>query len=183
METLDIVLGMILVISFLFGLSKGFLKSVLSLVGIVFAVYIALTFSGKMIIFLGKHISLGNDLIGIIAFMILFILVMIAFSILGRVLTKLASFMMMGWLNKILGGLFSMVKYAFVVSVIFMFVNASEFYSILSEEDRENSILYAPIASLAPAILPEIQKGIKEFDIDQHLNFPDSRPSTDRNTL
>lgn len=47
-----------------------------------------------------------------------------------------------------------------------MFVNASEYYSVLSEEDREASILYAPVASLAPAILPEIQKSVKEIDLD-----------------
>lgn len=182
METLDIVLGFILFISFLFGLSKGFLKSFLSLIGIVFAVYIALTFAQKMKIILENRLSLSEDLIGILAFLILFILVMVAFSILGRVLTKVASFMMMGWLNKILGGLFSMVKYAFVVSVVFMFVNASEFYSILSAEDRQNSVLYGPIASLAPAVLPEIQRGIKEFDLENHMNFSESQSSSEEET-
>lgn len=170
METLDVVLGLILIISFLFGLSKGFLKSFLSLIGLFLAVYIALTFSHKMKIFLERHVSLSEDLLGILAFLVVFGLVMVGFTILGRVLTKLAKFMMMGWLNRILGGVFSMVKYAFVVSVIFMFVNASEFYSILSEEDRKNSLLYNPIASLAPAVLPEIKKGFKEFDLENRMN-------------
>lgn len=166
METLDIVLGIILIVSFLFGLSKGFLQSVLSLVGIVVAVYIAISFSEKVKILLTDRLSLSEDLVGIIAFLILFSIVLIGFSLLGRILTKLASFMMMGWLNKILGGFFSILKYGFLVSVVFMFVNASEFYSILSEEDRKNSFLYAPIASLAPAILPEIQKNIENMEID-----------------
>lgn len=170
METLDVVLGLILIISFIFGLSKGFLKSFLSLIGLFLAVYIALTFSHKMKIFLERHVSLSEDLLGILAFLVVFGLVMVGFTILGRVLTKLAGFMMMGWLNRILGGVFSMVKYAFVVSVVFMFVNASEFYSILSEEDRKNSLLYNPIASLAPAVLPEIKKGFKEFDLENRMN-------------
>lgn len=166
METLDIIIGMILIISFLFGLSKGFLQSFLSLVGIVAAVYIAISFSPRVEVLLRERMSLSDDLISGIAFLILFILVVIVFSIAGRILTKVASFIMLGWLNRILGGIFNLIQYAFLVSVIFIFVNASEFYSILSEENRENSILYHPIASFAPAILPEIKKTIREMDYE-----------------
>ena len=47
-----------------------------------------------------------------------------------------------------------------------MFVNASEDYRILSQEERDSSLLYGPVALLAPAILPEIKKHVDEFDID-----------------
>jgi|SRR5690554_753306 len=166
MNTLDTVLGMILVISFLFGLKKGFLKAFLSLLGIVVAVYAAMFFSGYVENFLSRQFSWSEDLLRLASFLLTFLVVLIAFSLLGRIMTQLVNFMMLGLMNKLLGGLFIMLKYAFLVSVVFMFVNSSEYYSVLSEEDREASILYAPVASLAPAILPEIQKSVKEIDLD-----------------
>src|SRR5690554_644943 len=166
MNTLDTVLGLILVTSFLFGLKKGFLKAILSLLGIVVAVYAALFFSGIVEDFLSSQFSWSEDLLRLASFLLTFVVVLIAFSLLGRILTQLVNFMMLGLMNKLLGGLFIMLKYAFLVSVVFMFVNSSEYYSVLSEEERESSILYGPVTSLAPAILPEIQKNVKEIDLD-----------------
>lgn len=166
METLDVILGMILIISFLFGLSKGFIKSVLSLFGIVTAVYFGIKFSGRPESYLSERFNLSTDLAQIFAFLMIFVLVMIVFSIAGKILTKAAGIMMMGSINKLIGGIFSMLKYAFVVSVVFMFVNASEFYSILTKENRDNSILYKPIVSLAPAILPELKRNVHNMDLD-----------------
>lgn len=80
---------------------------------------------------------------------------------------------MMGIFNKLFGGVFNALKFAFLISVIFMFVNASEEYSILSPEKREASMLYEPIASIAPAILPAIMKEVDELDIDlPEINSP-----------
>src|SRR5690554_141108 len=166
MNTLDTVLGLILVTSFLFGLKKGFLKAILSLLGIVVAVYAALFFSGIVEDFLSSQFSWSEDLLRLSSFLLTFVVVLIAFSLLGRITTQRVNFMMLGWMNKLLGGLFIMVRYACLVSVVLMFVKASEYYSVLSEEDREASILYAPVASLAPAILPEIQKSVTEIDLD-----------------
>ena len=44
-----------------------------------------------------------------------------------------------------------------------MFVNASESYTIVSEEQRSESILYPPVASLAPLVLPHILREVDEF--------------------
>ena len=183
MNTLDIVLGMILVISFLFGLRKGFLKAFLSLLGIVVAVYAAMFFSGFVEDFLSRQFSWSEDLLRLASFLLTFVVVLIAFSLLGRLMTQLVNFMMLGLINKLLGGLFIMLKYAFLVSVVFMFVNSSEYYSVLSEEDREASILYEPVASLAPAILPEIQKSVKDIDLDWNPLEDKQESETTNDTL
>lgn len=179
METLDVILGMILIISFLFGLSKGFIKSVLSLFGIVVAVYLGIKLSGRPENYISRRFDLSTDLAQILSFLLIFILIMIIFSIAGKVLTRAAGIMMMGSINKLFGGLFSMLKYAFVVSVIFMFVNASEFYSILTKEKRDNSVLYKPIASLAPAILPELKRGVRNMDLDWNTSEENQSKETE----
>ncbi len=162
MNTLDIVLGLILIIAFFMGFRKGLLRALSSLIGLVAAVYAAMFFSHYVEAYLIRWFE-WRDLDFIASFLITFVLIMIAFSLLGRILTKVADFVMLGIFNKIFGGLFSMLKYAFLISVIFMFVNSTNNYRILSPEKRDSSILYEPIASIAPSILPEIMTHVDDL--------------------
>lgn len=177
MNTIDIVLGLILIIAFFLGFRKGLLRVLASLIGLVAGVYCAVYFSGYVENYLVRWFDWSVDLNRIASFLITFVLVLILFALLGRVLTKVADFAMMGFFNKFLGGIFNVLKYAFLVSVIFMLVNSSENYSILTPEKRESSILYQPIAILAPAILPTLEKHFEELDLEPNLEFP-----TDKNS-
>ncbi|AFL80614.1 putative membrane protein, required for colicin V production [Aequorivita sublithincola DSM 14238] len=166
MNTIDIVLGIIFIIAFFVGFKKGLLRALASLVGLVVAVYCAMYFSGYVSVYLEKWFNWSQDLNTISSFLITFLLIMLLFSLVGRLLTKVADFAMLGIFNKLFGGVFNVFKFAFLISVIFMFVNASENYSILTEEKRETSVLYGPVASLAPAILPAIMKEVDDLNID-----------------
>ena len=91
---------------------------------------------------------------------------MLLFSLVGRILTKVADFAMMGLFNKLFGGVFNAFKFAFLLSVVFMFVNASENYRILSPQERDASLLYTPVAAIAPAILPSIIEEVDQLDLE-----------------
>ncbi|WP_347373570.1 CvpA family protein [Aequorivita sp. Q41] len=164
MNTIDIVIGIILIIAFFMGFSKGLLRSLASLIGIVVGVYCAMFFSGFVGEYLVAWFNLSEGTTSVVSFIVTFLLIMILFSLLGKILTKVADFAMLGIFNKLLGGAFNVLKFAFLISVVFMFVNASESYRILSEEQRDASVLYAPVAMIAPAILPTLMKEVEEFN-------------------
>lgn len=173
MNTIDIVVGIILLIAFFMGFRKGLLRSLASLIGLVVSIYCAMFFSGYVRVYLERWFNWSEDLTSIASFLITFFLIMTVFSILGRLLTKVADFAMMGIFNKFFGGVFNALKFAFLISVIFMFVNASEEYRILSPKEQEASVLYGPVASLAPAILPAIMKEVDDLNIDlPEINTP-----------
>ena len=173
MNTIDIVIGIILIIAFFMGFRKGLLRSLASLIGLVAGVYCAMYFSDYVRVYLERWFNWSEDLTSIASFLITFLLIMTLFSILGRLLTKAANFAMMGIFNKLFGGIFNALKFAFLISVIFMFVNASENYSILTPEQREASILYTPVASIAPALLPAIMKEVDDLNINlPEINNP-----------
>lgn len=167
MNAIDIVLGIIFVIAFFVGFKKGILRVLASLIGLVAAVYGAIAFSDPLKVYLENWFDWSQDLTKIVAFIITFLLITLLFSILGRILTKVADFAMLGIFNKLFGGIFNILKFSFLMSVVFMFVNASENYRILSEEERESSVLYKPVASLAPAILPTIMEEVKGIEMDE----------------
>ncbi len=166
METIDLIIGLILVIAFFMGFQKGLLRALASLVGLVVAVYCAMFFSEIVEGYLIRWFNMSGDISRLISFLITFFLVLMLFALLGRVLTKVADFAMLGIFNKFLGGFFNVAKIVFLLSVIFMFVNASDQYSILMPEDRDASKLYRPIEAVAPAVLPAIERHIEDFEFE-----------------
>lgn len=183
MNTIDIVLGIIFIIAFFLGFKKGLLRSLASLIGLVAGVYCAMFFSGYIMVYLERWFDWSADLKRIVAFLATFFVVMFFFALLGRVLTKMANVVMMGTINKLFGGLFNVLKYAFLISVVFMFVNASEEYRILDQKRRDASVLYDPVASIAPAVLPAIINEVDELKGIEDL-FPQGEPlETENDTL
>ncbi len=177
MNTIDIVLGIIFIIAFFLGFKKGLLRSLASLIGLVVGVYCAMYFSDYVRIYIEKWFEWSEDLTRVASFLITFFLVMFLFGLLGRILTKVADFAMLSIFNKIFGGVFNLIKYAFLISVVFMFVNASESYRILTPEQREDSVLYEPVAMIAPAILPAIMKKVDNLNLDETEITPQGSPA------
>ncbi|MAP81572.1 MAG: colicin V production protein [Aequorivita sp.] len=166
MNTIDIVIGIILIIAFIMGFRKGLLRSLASLIGLVAGVYGGMFFSDYARVYLESWFDWSADLTNIAAFLITFLVIMLLFSLVGRILTKVADFAMMGLFNKLFGGVFNAFKFAFLLSVVFMFVNASENYRILSPQERDASLLYTPVAAIAPAILPSIIEEVDQLDLE-----------------
>lgn len=177
MNTIDIVIGIIFIIAFFVGFKKGLLRSLASLIGLVVGVYCAMYFSDYVKVYLENWFDWSEDLTRIASFLITFFLIMFLFSLLGRLLTKVADFAMLGIFNKIFGGVFNVLKFAFLISVIFMFVAASENYRILTEEKREASVLYGPVAMIAPAILPAIMKEVEEYNNNDEELLDEKSPA------
>jgi len=173
MNIIDIILGIVLIYSFYKGLTKGFLSTIASLLGLILGVYGAIHFSYYAANFLAEKVDWDEQVINLTAFAITFLIILIGISVAGKMLTKIVDFAALGLLNKVLGGLFNALKMAFIVSVIFMFMNASKNMSglIISEEKKESSLLYEPVAMIAPIVLPNILKEVDKFrDEDETVN-------------
>lgn len=173
MVTIDIVLGVILLIAGYLGFKKGLFVTLASLIGLVAGVYGAIYFSHYAADFLTQRFNWSTQTTNLAAFAITFLIIVFVISLAGKLLTKIADFAALGIINKLLGAVFSVVEYAFIVSVVFMLVNASENYTIVSEEQRNESILYKPVASLAPLVLPHILQEVDELrDEDELIKEP-----------
>lgn len=162
MNIIDIVLGIILVLAFFSGLKRGFLQSLASLIGLIVGVYAALYFSDFVGNYLSDWFDWSEQTTKWSAFAITFLGVLFLANFVGKLLTKIANFVLLGFLNKLLGGVFAVLKYAFIMSLFFLFFSSNNFTGYLvPEEKKEGSILYGYIAPIAPSILPSI---IDEFN-------------------
>ena len=169
MNIVDIILGIILLFAFYKGVKQGLFVTLASLIGLVLGVIGAVYFSDYAADYLAKNVSWSEQVINLVAFAITFLVIVFVIGLAGKTLTKVADFAALGLVNKILGGVFNALKYGFIVSVVFMFINASSAASgfIISEEKKEASMLYEPVASLAPLVLPHILEKVDELKPDK----------------
>lgn len=177
MVAIDIILGALLLFTFYKGLKQGLFKALASLVGLVAGLVGAIYLSKYTANYLKDSIQVNEQTLKLIAFGITFLGILILVSLSGKWLTKIADFASLGSINKIAGGLFNMLKYGFIISVLFMFMNTSSTISnmIIPEETKEESLLYKPVASFAPMVLPHILKKANQESEDE-LQPDDSDP-------
>lgn len=166
MNTVDIILSLVLLYGLVRGFFRGLLTELASLIGIVAGIYGAIHFSHFIGNFLSSQVDWKVQYINLISFAITFVLIVVLVSLAGKMLTKVAGFAALGVVNKLLGGVFGLIKSAFVASVIIMFFKATnERIEIVEDQTLEESILYNPVESIAPVILPSIIKQVKERDL------------------
>lgn len=155
MAIIDIVLGALILFGLIRGLTQGLFVEVASLVALIAGIYGAIHFSDFASEFLMEHVDWNEKTINITAFAITFVIIVLAISLAGKALTKLADFAALGFLNKLLGGVFGGLKIALILSIVLMiFTKLNKTIPFVSDEELESSVLYEPVKSLAPMILP-----------------------------
>jgi membrane protein required for colicin V production len=171
MSIIDIVLAALLLFGFIRGLFKGLFVEIASLFALVLGVYGAIHFSYFAADFLESKVDWNEKTINIIAFAITFVIIVLAISLAGKALTKLADFAALGLLNKLLGGLFGALKIGLILSILLIVFNKlNNTLPFMEKEDLEKSVLYEPVKSLAPMIFPNLIKSESE----QEANNADS---------
>lgn len=159
MNTFDIIIAAILLFGFIRGLFKGLFVEVASFVGLIAGIYGAIHFSHYMKNLLITRVSWEEKYITLVSFAITFIIILLVIILIGKLFTKIADFASLGILNKLLGGIFGVLKIGIILSVILLiFSKLNNKIPFLSEEQRESAILYKPLKNLAPIIFPEFLK-------------------------
>ena len=159
MSIIDIVLGALLLFGLIRGVMKGLFVEVASLVALVLGIYGAIHFSSFAAEFLESKVDWDEKTINIVAFAITFVIIVLAISLAGKALTKLADFAALGILNKLLGGAFGALKIGLILSVLLLVFNKlNNTLPFMEKDDLEQSMLYEPVKSLAPMIFPTLIK-------------------------
>ena len=157
MNVLDIVLAALLLFGLVKGFLKGFFVEIASLVALIAGVYGAIHFSNYASEFLMEHVEWSEKTVNITAFAITFIIIVLAISLAGKALTKLADFAALGFFNKILGAVFGALKIGLILSIVLIiFDKMNKTIVFVDKQNIEESALYSPVKSLAPTIFPSI---------------------------
>lgn len=155
MGFIDIVLGVFLVLGLIKGLRNGLIVEFASFISFFVGIYIAVKFSSL----------LGDSKTAkVTAFIIILILVMIGICLLAKVLSKIASSLFLGGVNKIGGAFFAVLKTILFLGVIlslFQKVNINN--TLISKKTQENSLLFNPILKTSEFMLPVLNDWFKNL--------------------
>jgi len=163
MNVLDIIIAVLLIISFVRGILKGFFIEVASLIALIGGVYGSIHFSSFAADFLKEKVNWSENYITLAAFAITFIVIVIAVSLLGKALTKMADLAALGLINKIFGGVFALLKSVVILSVVFVFFGRiNSMLPFVKKETLDESILYQPIKTLVSNFFPSIIDKVDE---------------------
>ena len=77
----------------------------------------------------------------------------------------------LGLLNKLLGALFGGTKIALIISILLLiFSNSNKSIPFVSNDEIGASLLYSPIKSLAPMVLPEFMNAATKIELPSTPN-------------
>lgn len=142
------------------GFKKGLILELASLIGLFLGIYGSLKFSSYTADQLQRHFEIMPEWIGILSFILTFTLIVLAVFIIAKMIDKALKIVALGLVNRLLGLLFGMVKYAVILScLVFVFENINSKYQFVDEEFKDKSYLYQPLTlTLKPvsALLEEV---------------------------
>jgi membrane protein required for colicin V production len=119
----DLIIAVVLLGFAIRGLMRGFLRELLSLVGLFLGLWIALLEFVPLGEWLQNRFPLAEPLPFHVAFLAIFLSVSIVASIAGYLLHKAAKGLLMGWLDAIVGLGFGFVK-GVIISTVLLFLLA-----------------------------------------------------------
>ena len=167
MNWLDAIIVVILILSLVTGFINGLVKEVASLAALILGIWGAIRFSTFTAEKLYDYFDMTGHYVGIIAFLITFGIIVVIIHFIGILADKVVNAASLGFINRILGIVFGLLKSMLIMSVVFVVLNAIDVRKpFLPKNTIEESKFYNPISDIAPVIFPIIGEGgfYRSFD-------------------
>ena len=168
MTLLDILLAVPLAIFIFLGWKRGVVREAATLAGVLIGIWAAVHFSRLISSLLGLT---GESAI-LIAFFIIFVGTLVLAFLLGRIADRVIKSLKMNLPNKIAGAALGMVKALCILSVLLngiILIDKNE--TLISQEIREESLLYSPVYSTGNELISSLKEFIAEHpDLTEKLS-------------
>jgi membrane protein required for colicin V production len=161
MPVLDIILIALFVVGAYHGYKKGLILEIISITAFILAIV-----GGFKLLHTGmEYLSMLYDgfgsLLPFMAFLVIFVLIIIAVNLIGSLLKKVIDWTPLGMVDNIAGAVLGVLKWAIGISVIFWVIGALQLEFITSAAEKSkilpvtNSVL-AYVADFITALFPSI---------------------------
>lgn len=158
MNTLDIILLICFIPAIFQGLKKGFISQIVSIVSIIAGLWASARFADIVGSFIGQYITASEQVMKVIAFAVILIAAFVVLGIVGKILEGIFNLVMLGWVNKLLGVAFALLKCSLIVGLaIIVFNSTNESLGLVQESVLNESALYPPLKKLAYEVFPYIK--------------------------
>jgi membrane protein required for colicin V production len=136
---LDILSGTIVIVGILQGYRNGLIKALISFFSIIIGLVLAFQLAGWMSDQLKSYTHLAAQWLPFISFLIVMIGIMILLRMITSLLQSAANWLMIGWLDTLLGMVLYVFIYLTIMSAVVYFMH---FMHLLEEVKYKESISY-----------------------------------------
>ena len=159
MNYIDIIIGLLLLFAAIGGYRKGLISEIISLAALILGIWGAINFSYIVTDFIRENFGSDYKNLNIISFIITFIFIVIIIHLAGSLVGRLMEIVIPGFLNKLAGATFGVLRTALILIIILIAVDKIDNnLQIISPQKKAESQLYSPVRNLAPSIFPFIYK-------------------------
>ena len=150
MTWLDILILLPLLIGLVIGIKRGLIIELTNLISIIAGVVCARLLSAPVAAWIAQQFTWPEAVCSVVAYTLLFLISTILLYLLGKLLTKLFKAVKLGWLNRLLGGVFGLAKYAIIVLFVVLCVHQLDTQvQFLQEDLKEESVVYKAVIPLS----------------------------------
>jgi len=170
-------LDIILIIPLLWGLYKGFSKGLIieaaTLIAFGLAVWGAIKFHDFLTVWVQNSLHWTSKYLPLLSFAIIFIGVLLIVFGIAKLIEKLVKAVSLGFINKLGGAIFGMLRYGLLLSMIIFFLEAiNKNVPFIPQEIKNKSLLYTYVQKIAPLVIP----GLRESRLGSHYISTASTP-------
>jgi membrane protein required for colicin V production len=143
MNIFDVIVLIILLYGLMMGLIKGFIIEVAGIIALILGVTGSFKFARILEVSLNSYVDWSPKTIQIASFIILFIIIIYAVSLLAKMITKTLKIIALGIINRIFGGIFGLLKWCVILSsFVLVSQEINEIITLIPDKTLKDSVSY-----------------------------------------
>lgn len=178
MNWFDLTVGILLLVAFINGYRKGLIMQLVGLATII----LAAVFGGRLAQIILPHINRiidsSPEVTRVLSFILAFIAIAIALSLVGRLLQRFIDVVFLSFINRLLGAVIAvgtlMVFLSIILNLILMLDTNQQ---VIRKEIKEESFFFERVEAVVPAIVPYLQPQLWEDIIPENYREEIERKS------
>ena len=144
--------------SLLQGLFKGFTEQVIAIIAIIAGTWAALKFTDLVCTFLQPYLGAPAGFLKVLVFTMMLVLVILLFKLLCKLVKASINFVTLGWLDRLLGAVFGLLKAAIVLGILtVLFTSLNNTFHLVGEETLSRSPIFIHLRDASLAVLPYLK--------------------------
>ena len=160
---LDWIILIVMLIGLIGGLVKGVIRQIFSLGGLILGIILGTLLYQPFAGLLLRIFRMSDQTARIVAFVIILLLVPIVCGLLGKALSKLVHAANLGFIDRLLGGVFGLFKVVLIMGLVIMVLDMTGVSDkIVKKEEKKQSRLYVPVSDFSGFCLQWTWDKVKE---------------------
>lgn len=169
MTWIDILILLPLLIGLVRGLMRGLVVELTAIVALILGFVGARLWGARFSLWLIQQFEWPEAVCSVVAYALIFLAIAMSLNIAARLISRLFKAISLGWLNRLLGALFGMGKWAIVVLLLVLCVHRlDDQFHFFRDDLKQQSTIYNYTTPLAEKAWAQVQSQVSALNIPDH---------------